>query len=110
MYLTLFTKAHVPAHNRVLASGKVVRVSAYDDRRPHRRSAGPLARLGAASARSLDLADRRVPAPPVCGGPGAARRATAKTGGAGTGKTQTCLSFAGELPAGGGRPIDVRSK
>lgn len=38
MFLTLFTKAHVPAHNRVLASGKVVRVSAYDDRRPHRRS------------------------------------------------------------------------
>lgn len=38
MFLTLFTKAHVPAHNRVLASGKVVRVSAYDDRRPHRHS------------------------------------------------------------------------
>lgn len=37
MYL-VFQKSHVPAHNRTLASGKVVRVRAYDDRRPRRAS------------------------------------------------------------------------
>lgn len=56
MFLTLFTKAHVPAHNRVLASGKVVRVSAYDDRRPRRRS---LARRDALT-RDLTADERRT--------------------------------------------------
>ena len=58
MFLTLFTKAHVPAHNRVLASGKVVRVSAYDDRRPRRRS------LARRDALTRDLFADWLPATP----------------------------------------------
>lgn len=78
MYLTLFTKAHVPAHNRVLASGKVVRVSAYDDRRPHRRSQARRDGLTRdLFADYLAAAGKKVPTSPVQEAPVAATPAPA---------------------------------